>query len=412
MGGGRRRRGCGSGLPPRRAPARRAYCQVRSVKDLTLRVATCFSVTMSDSFSTQYIKGGFAASDDVLLSQTARTRIVFHPGVHGGGVRGQIVRQKIGANGTWAEVNEVDFRSLPADCGVSIELDTEATQRLHESISRLYEIQRQGVASGSQQYIVAPADSVVAINDRNRATAIQELLNQGYSEEFWLALAESNPDLAARLAVAKIQLDRLNAVRQFEASLVDHADDEAYWQRFFEDHPWMLQAAFPAAVYKLSGETYLGGKMPVGRQGKGGVATDFLFADDSTKSFAVVEIKTPGAGLVGPRYRGEADTSFDNETYSMHSDLSGSVVQVRNQIAVAVEDFRSVLGRSYEELSRIHPRGVLIIGTVATLNQRERDSFNLFRYTLYGLTVITYDELLTRLKFDLEGVPEGGPFSR
>ena len=38
---------------------------------------------------------------------------------------------------------------------------------------------------------------------------------------------------------------------------------------------------------------YLGGKRATGRQGKGGVATDFLFSDDSTKSFAIVEIKTP-----------------------------------------------------------------------------------------------------------------------
>ena len=44
---------------------------------------------------------------------------------------------------------------------------------------------------------------------------------------------------------------------------------------------------------KVRGETYVGGKSCVGRNGQGGVATDFLFRDESTQSFAVVDIKTP-----------------------------------------------------------------------------------------------------------------------
>ena len=161
----------------------------------------------------------------------------------------------------------------------------------------------------------------------------------------------------------------------------------------------MLQSAFSAAVFMLCGEAYFGGKMPVGRQGKGGVATDFLFADDSTKSFAVVEIKTPNAQLVGPRYRGKDDAGYDNETYAMHTDLSGGVVQVRNQITVAIENFQNVLEPGYEhKLNRVHPKGVLLIGSTDGLTPREKDSFNQFRHALHSLTVMTFDELLNRLR--------------
>lgn len=76
----------------------------------------------------------------------------------------------------------------------------------------------------------------------------------------------------------------------------------------------------------------------------------------------------------------------------------GGVVQVRNQIAVAVDNFTETLGASFAELNRVHPKGVLIAGMLSELNERERDSFNFFRQGLFSMTVITYDEVLHRLK--------------
>jgi hypothetical protein len=363
-----------------------------------LIITVGYHIAMSDTVNTHYIKGGFAVVDEIVLSVTSRTRTVFRPGLHGGGVRGHIIRQKIGKDGTWKDVNEVNFSVLPPDCGVHVELDTEATTRLYEKLGQLYEVQRRGVKSGDQKYLVAKEGEALLIDDRNKARAIRGLLHAGYSEEFWSALTASSPDLASRLAASKIQLDRQNVIAAFEASLTTHAADEAYWQTFFEAYPWMLQTAFSAPVFMLCGETYVGGKKAVGRQGVGGVATDFLFSDDSTKSFSVVEIKTPDAKLVGGLYRGVKDQGHDNEVYGMHDDLSGAVVQVRNQIAVAVENFQSVLGPTHEGLNRVHPKGALVAGTTATLSQRRRDSFNHFRHGLHSLSVITFDELLNRLK--------------
>jgi len=353
---------------------------------------------VSDAINTRYVKGGFATADDIVLATTPNTRTVFHPAVHNDGVRGQIVRQKIGTDGTWKDVSEVDFRKLPPDCGVSIELNTEATEKLHDKLTQLYEVQRQGVALGDQRYVVARESKALVIDDRSKARVIRTLLDQGHSEDLWRSLAQNNPNLATRLALAQIQLDRQEAIKEFKTSLTSHADGEAYWQQFFETYPWMLQSAFSSAVFFLHGEAYLGGKRSVGRQGKGGVATDFLFADASTKSFAVVEIKTPKSGLVGSLHRGEENTDYDNEIYAMHADLSGGIVQVRNQITVAIDEFQSVLGKSGHEINRVHPRGVLVIGSTESLSQRQKDSFNQFRHALHSLTVITFDELLNRLK--------------
>ena len=361
---------------------------------------------MSDEehIETQYRKGGFATANDVVLNVSAKTRVVFRPGLSQAGVRGHVIRQKIGDDGSWKETNEVDFRSLPPDAGVAIELDSSATKTLFDKLDDLYKIQSQGVSRGRQDYVVARSDEVIKIDDTSKGQVIRDLLDQGYSEEVWEQLAQKNPSLATRLAAAQIQVDREKVIAQFRVALQSHPSDEEFWQSFFEEHPWILQSVFSAAVFMLGGETYVGGKAAQGRQGKGGVATDFLFADESTKSFAVVEIKTPGTKLVGSLYRGEGDGQ-DQDVYNVHPELSGGVVQVRNEIAVAIDHFESTLGRTYKEIeTRVHPKGVLVIGSSLGLNDRERQSFNHFRQGLYSLTVITFDELLRRLEvlFDCE----------
>jgi hypothetical protein len=369
---------------------------------LTLRDIRWFPCSVTESITTRQVVGSFTLANDIILATTKVTRILFRPSVHDGGVRGEIVRQKVGRGGVWKDVSEVNFTTMPADCGVRIDLDTEAIRLLFLRLGQLYEIQRQGVSPGEQRYVVGKEGETLFVPDLNKASAIRNLLDAGYSQDFWTALIESDSDLATRLAIAKVQLDRQDALREFETSLREHASDEAYWQAFFGGRPWMLENAFSAAVMQLRGETYVGGKKAGGRQGAGGVATDFLFSDESTKSFAVVDIKTPSCRLVGRQYRGrksQKGMSLDNNViYMMHGELSGAIVQVRNQIAVAVENFGLVLGKSYLDLNSVHPSGVLVVGAIAGLSEREKSSFNHFRHGLHGLTVITFDELLKRLK--------------
>lgn len=347
---------------------------------------------------THSVARGFVESDVVVLSETATTRILFRPGMSDKGVRGHIIRQKKNGDGTWTETNDINFRTAPPGTAVDIELDTEAVEKLVRRVGELYEIQGRGLPMGDHQYVVAPTVDVVIVDDKNQATIIRQLIEQGHSAEVWRQLSEINPQLASGLASAEIYRERLEAIKHFEELLVSEPDDESMWQEFFESNPWILESVFSSVVFMLAGETYVGGKKSQGRQGHGGVATDFLFADESTKSFAVVEIKKPEENLVGGRYRGTREGD-SNEVFTPSSALSGGVVQVRTQISVAVEHFESVLGADYrDKIDRVHPKGVLIIGMKSSLEDRELASFNHFRHGQYSLTVITYDELLGRLK--------------
>ncbi len=160
---------------------------------------------MAELITTRSVARGFTEVADIELRTTARTRILFRAGLHAGGVRGFIIRQKRSKDGAWKDANEVNFNSVPADCGVSIELDTEATSKLYEGLSQLRTIHQRGVDRGEQTYVVGTQDETIVVNDRNKAQAIQALLEQGHSETFWQALTKSDPDLANRLAAAQLQ---------------------------------------------------------------------------------------------------------------------------------------------------------------------------------------------------------------
>jgi hypothetical protein len=77
-------------------------------------------------------------------------------------------------------------------------------------------------------------------------------------------------------------------------------------------------------------------------------------------------------------------------------------------MTVAVENFSETLGAGFAGLNRVHPKGVLIAGTLQGLREREQDSLNHFRQGLFSLTMITYDEVLQRLRilFDHEPTSE------
>ena len=148
----------------------------------------------------------------------------------------------------------------------------------------------------------------------------------------------------------------------------------------------------------MQGETHVGGKSTKGRHGQGGVATDFLFSNLSNNSFAVVEIKAPTASLVAGIYRGNKNSGNSNETYSISTHVTGGLVQLENQIHIAMEDFFIKLNKDFKDLNTLDPCGVLLIGDTTKLSEKEKRSFDLFRKALGKNKIYTYDELLNKIK--------------
>jgi hypothetical protein len=361
---------------------------------------------MSDGDSiihTETVSWNFRVTDPLILDQSPQTRTTFVGEIHEGGVRGYVCRQKVGDDGTWQNINEVNFRHIPPDAGVRIEISTQATTRLMQRLIRLQALTTLDLPpSGARDYVVTSREDVVLFAGDERAQAIRSLLSTPLSDDDWELLVQIAPAIASNLSEAHLINQRRGDIADMKSGLADNAEDESFWQSFFKARPWMLEAAFSAAVVLLGDDVYIGGKRSgSGRNGIGGVATDFLFADESTKSFAVVEIKTPATKLIGGYYRGAPGEA--NEVFAPHRELSGAVVQVRNQISTAVANFNEVIRATYSDgVERVHPKGVLVVGTKDGLQDRQLASFNHFRHGLHSLTVITFDELHRRLRIMYE----------
>lgn len=357
-----------------------------------------------------YRRQGYSEFDPIVIDETSTTQLRFEPGAHSSkGPRGKLIRVKKDRDRSIASPPSFthNFSTMKPGEGIYVEIGTEAFETLRSKMNALASLQQSGQLPTHNQpqaeYVSKSDPTVIVADDKSRADVIRELLKKGHSEDIWLQLAEDNPGLASRLASAQMQLDRRSGIAEFESTMADPAASEDRWHEFFKRNTWMLDTVFPVPMVYLDDEVYLGGKLAQGRNGRGGVATDYLFKDASTKSFAVIELKTPNCDLIGSQYRGNRaahDTSedFDNEVYSVHAKLSGAIVQVRNQIAVAQREFVTTLGRTHDDLEAVHPVGVVIAGSYSRMSDAQQRSFDHFRRSLHGVQVITFDELLRQLR--------------
>jgi hypothetical protein len=106
-----------------------------------------------------------------------------------------------------------------------------------------------------------------------------------------------------------------------------------------------------------------------------------LGQDQSTNSFAVIEIKTPESELVGSIYRGDRGSGLRSESYSISSEVSGGLIQLQNQIDVAITSFQNNIGYDFADnkIGHFNPHGVLIVGSMNRLSEAQKRSFLLFR---------------------------------
>ncbi|MGO9242948.1 MAG: Shedu immune nuclease family protein [Bryobacteraceae bacterium] len=163
---------------------------------------------------------------------------------------------------------------------------------------------------------------------------------------------------------------------------------EKRWQALFNDNPLVLNLAFGYPVIKIQDQAHVGGQR---LSGSGDTITDFLVKNGISNNAALFEIKTPSTPLLNR-------TPYRGQVYTPSSDLSGAINQMLDQRS----EFQRNVAR-IKENSRIYNleshsvHGVLIIGTTPEgLDQQK--SFELFRGNSKDITVVTFDELLAKLK--------------
>ena len=181
--------------------------------------------------------------------------------------------------------------------------------------------------------------------------------------------------------------------------------DEAVWQQFFEENPWIF--GYGLSFVYLSGlddkklEQVVHGYAVFER----GKRVDALLRSQGViSSLCFLEIKTHKTELL-------STDAYRPGCWCPTRDLSGAVAQVHATVSLATQSVRRLVGvddngnPTGEEAYAYMPKSFLVVGSLQEfvtpkgVNQERYRSFELFRRNTLSPEIITFDELYERARF-------------
>jgi hypothetical protein len=201
------------------------------------------------------------------------------------------------------------------------------------------------------------------------------------------ALGSEQTERLARLQ-SDLELVTLDALIERFEDMLGKKLDEGKWQAFFNANPFILNMAFGYPVIKVRDQASVGGRK---LSGDGEKITDFLVKNSLTNNTAVFEIKTPQTQVLHKR-------PYRDGVYTPSAVLSGSInqaldqkYQFQKQVAQIKENTRLYDIESYA----VHC--CLVVGTTPE-GEDQQKSFELFRRNSKDVEIVTFDELLEKLR--------------
>lgn len=200
-------------------------------------------------------------------------------------------------------------------------------------------------------------------------------------------IARENPGalLELRSEIERVTLAHL--IDRFEALLSRNPVERA-WQQFFEANPFVLSIAFPYPILVIRGQAHVGGTTI---QGSGETIADFLLRQQATGGLAIIEIKTGRMPLL------QRDP-FRGNLHAAHADLCAAISQVLDQRSELIVNFHSRASNPDMEGTHVGHVQCLVIAGLDPATPDKRRSLDLFRSATKDVAVITFDELLEKLK--------------
>lgn len=186
----------------------------------------------------------------------------------------------------------------------------------------------------------------------------------------------------------EIELVTLESLIQLLEEKLDKSLAESYWQKLLVRNPFILKLAFGLPVAILGEQVSVGG---ADFKGKGGKLADFLVDSGLLGNLAVIEIKRPSTKLLQAN-------PYREGIFAPSREIVGSVNQVldqRFQLQQSIND-KKIHSKTYDVFA-FAVQCIVIAGRVPDDEDR-RKSFELFRGNLRDVLVVTFDELLHKLK--------------
>ena len=168
----------------------------------------------------------------------------------------------------------------------------------------------------------------------------------------------------------------------------DNADEE-FWQATLSAHAYAISQLFSVPVTVIKEKAYVGG-MTLERTDSR--LLDFMLSGSLSDDAMLLEIKTPTARLLGSQYRTNA--------YPPSNELGGAIVQVSDYCQTFRENIQALTRNLGRSLTAFNPKRLVLIGNREREldDDKKRASFELFRGTLTGVEVVTFDEFFKKVE--------------
>jgi hypothetical protein len=245
-------------------------------------------------------------------------------------------------------------------------------------------------------------DSEVALVSKNEEQIVAELRGRDVPSIINIIKGLSGtPNLQFSKDDLNMVLKRREHLTEFELALTAHADDENWWQDFFEKNKWIFGYGLNYQILKQeqSQPNYGGTRL----EGQGGQRGDYLTSTVGDINFTVlVEIKKPSTLLL------QGTSEIRNGAWSLSKELTDALSQIEANIHTwEREGSRQVDNQDRLEERNVHtvqPKGIIVIGLLGAIStdRSKRETFQRFRKSIHGIDIITFDELFSRAKFIVE----------
>ena len=209
----------------------------------------------------------------------------------------------------------------------------------------------------------------------------------GVFEKNVKSIAETKPEKLAKLQ-DDIELVTLETLIARYEEMITKKLGEDRWQNFLNENPFILSLAFGYPIIKVQGQASVGGRKI---SGTGEKIADFVVKNSMTNNTAIIEIKTPQKKLLNIR-------PYRDGVYTPSSELSGPINQVLDQKYQFERAIAQIKEKSkIYDIETYSVHCCLIIGKMPS-DESRRKSFEIFRRNSKDVEVVTFDELLKKLK--------------
>lgn len=299
---------------------------------------------------------------------------------------------------------DISKRDVKVGDSLRLHLDTESTYNLYIGLKNLYDLKQEigstelGVARYRKFDYVAAAVTRKLKEDPTAIALLSSETHYEFVKTLLKALSTSESVEKLKQVLESIDVETLNsistyariaqleeAIRLFEEN-INAGRDEEFWQKdVFEKHQWILAQIFSLPCTLFQSKAYVGGK---GIDNAGGNVADFVYKNGLTRNAAIVEIKRPDTPIIKEAYR---------QTYSFTSHFSGAINQVLNYRDSLAREINSLANG---QLNAFSPTCVVVIGRTSEFGNEPKKiaAFENYRAILSNVIIITYDELLAKMK--------------